>query len=287
MNNILTSVPTDLQEARAFYQHHGWYVADVFSAEDMDELEYQIERFYAGEHDRVLDVLLSRDWTPDKGNVMRQNDYLSLRMEGVRETLIGSSIGRLAAALAGTDSIRLFHDQLIHKPPLLPSTAVGWHTDKAYWATCSSDDLITAWIPLHDCDQEIGPLVVVEGSHRWPDISDDRSFHSQDMARLNPAIRERFEAARKVTMTLRRGQVSFHHCQALHGSHPNRSRRARTSLSVHLQDAANTYRRAPTLAGTDTVHQNDMLCCRDAQGLPDYADPDVFPVLWTSGAGVR
>jgi hypothetical protein len=131
MNNILTSVPTDLQEARAFYQRHGWYVADVFSAEDMDELEHQIERFYAGEHDRVLDVLLSRDWTADKGNVMRQNDYLSLRMEGVRETLIGSSIGRLAAALAGTDSIRLFHDQLIHKPPLLPSTAVGWHTDKA------------------------------------------------------------------------------------------------------------------------------------------------------------
>ncbi|MBG6082454.1 phytanoyl-CoA dioxygenase family protein [Rubrivivax gelatinosus] len=269
-----------LRQAHDFYQQHGWYVHDVFSQDDLDELEYHIERFYSGEHDRPLDVLLSRDWTPEKGNVMRQNDYISLRMDAVREALHRSAIGRIAAALAGTHAIRLFHDQLICKPPSAPATAVGWHTDKAYWATCSSDLMITAWIPLQDCPEEIGPLVVVDGSHRWPGSAEAKTFHTQDMASVQPQVRAAFQTARKVPMALKRGQVSFHHCLALHGSYPNKTDRTRLSLSVHLQDSSNRYRRVRGEGGAEAVHQNDMLCRRDADGAPDYTDPHVFPVLW-------
>jgi ectoine hydroxylase-related dioxygenase (phytanoyl-CoA dioxygenase family) len=270
----------DAHEAKEFYHLHGWFIADVFTEGEMDELQYGIDRFYAGEQDRRLDILLSRDWTPDKGAIMRQNDYISLRMDAIRDLLCRSKIGEIASILTDSDSIRLFHDQLMYKPPTVKSTAVGWHTDKAYWQTCTSSNLITAWIPLQDCTENVGPLVVIDQSHLWENSGRVKSFHDQDMRRLQEGSQSNFEKAEKVSFTLKRGQVSFHHCMAMHGSYPNRSDRPRTSLSVHMQDSSNRYRRASDEEACVAPHQNDMLCRRDEDGFPDYSDPDVFPVFW-------
>lgn len=43
---------------------------------------------------------------------------------------------------------------------------------------CSSDALLTAFIPLHDCDESNGTLVVADGSHLWrelPESAGDRT----------------------------------------------------------------------------------------------------------------
>jgi thiosulfate reductase cytochrome b subunit len=64
-------------------------------------------------------------------------------------------------------ALRLLDDQLVYKPSLrsdASATITGWHADRAYWATCSSDKLCTAWIPFHDVDVTRGPLVVMAGS---------------------------------------------------------------------------------------------------------------------------
>ena len=42
----------------------------------------------------------------------------------------------MAAKLAGTEGIRLVHDQLIYKPPDVGQAShIGWHQDLGYW-TC-------------------------------------------------------------------------------------------------------------------------------------------------------
>ncbi len=89
-------------------------------------------------------------------------------------------IGAIGAKLARSPAIRLLDDQLIWKPSAAENaahTVTGWHADRAYWATCSSDNLITAWIPFHDVPLERAPLAVMAGSHRWSGTQDLRQFN--------------------------------------------------------------------------------------------------------------
>ena len=95
---------------------------------------------------------------------------------------------------------------------------MGWHTDRHYWRTCSSQEMLTAWVPFHDISGDHGPVMFVAGSHRWSDQI-DLSFWDQDLTAIDRYAAE--HGARIVTATLRRGQVSFHHCGTLHGSGPN------------------------------------------------------------------
>ena len=45
--------------------------------------------------------------------------------------------------------------------------------------------MLTAWIPLHDCPVEMGPVIYIDGSHRWPDTAGSmRHFNSPDLDSL-------------------------------------------------------------------------------------------------------
>lgn len=97
-----------------------------------------------------------------------------------------------------------------------------------------------------------------------------------DLGRRERALAAAGRRLTKVPATLRRGQVSFHHCRTIHGSGPNRSGQPRRSLAVHLQPDDNRFESAAPAAG----HRNDDLCRRTATGEPDYTDPELFPRLW-------
>ena len=119
---------------------------------------------------------------------------------------------------------------------------VGWHADHAYWGTCSSNRLLTAWIPFDDVDEVNGTLAVLDGSHRWRDTEHVRSFNDADL----DAVERRFERdgrpVVRVPFRMRKGQVSFHNGWTLHASYPNTSAKVRLALAVHLQDVDNHYR---------------------------------------------
>jgi ectoine hydroxylase-related dioxygenase (phytanoyl-CoA dioxygenase family) len=121
----------------------------------------------------------------------------------------------------------------------------------------------------------MGPIIYVDGSHRWPDTDSMRTFHSQDLEALQP----RFKAHNRV-IALRKGQMSFHHCRTVHGSDVNHGDRPRTSIALHLQDGKNRYRTFLNERGEPWHITNDDLCRKDPNGFPDYTDPAAFPVLW-------
>ena len=75
-------------------------------------------------------------------------------------------------------------------------------------------------------------LVVLDGSHKWSHKADRSilSFHSPDMEALQRHVEELGFACKPVTMDLKRGQFSLHHCRVIHGSYPNRSDRPRIAL---------------------------------------------------------
>jgi ectoine hydroxylase-related dioxygenase (phytanoyl-CoA dioxygenase family) len=269
-----------------FYEEHGWWISPpIVTGEEIEEARFGADRYYSGERDAVLLLDAGTDWNPSRGDVLRQNDYVSLQIEELWRLVHQPLIARTAAMLARTPEVRLFHDQLIYKPPQVnPSFAtVGWHTDIAYWKTCSSRNLITAWIPFQTVTEDMGPMTVLDRSHRWGGNDRLEFFHEPNLDLIEQRIDSDGDRMAEVPLLLDLGQVSFHHCRTIHGSRSNHSERPRIALAVHMQDEVNTYVSTVDASGKRLSHLNDFLCRKDAGGDPDYADPGVCPVLWSEG----
>ncbi|MEV0001521.1 phytanoyl-CoA dioxygenase family protein [Micromonospora sp. NPDC050980] len=249
----------------------------------LDAAERGMARFYAGDLDAPFPGRTRHDdydWTPAHGGGLRKNDYTSRMVVELAHLVEFPAIGAYAAALAGAAGIRLWHDQLLYKPAGLDDARgnVGWHTDRQYWLSCSSTEMLTCWVPFHDCDESVGGVSFVAGSHRWPPQR-GLDFFAGDLTAQEASFRPAGAAARKVVPVLRRGDVTFHHCGTVHGSGPNLADRPRRSMAIHLQPADNHWVPATDPAGAPAFHRNDELV-RSVDGHPDYADSRISPMLW-------
>ncbi len=261
-----------------FYEEHGWWVSDhVIDDDRLALLENGISRYAAGERDWQLPI--SDSFLNKEVRGVVQSDYLSLQLEEVQAFVHSAPIAIMASRLARTNSIRLFHDQLIMKYPYVKDrpSVIGWHTDKAYWKTCSSSRMLSAWVPLRDVDESNGAMVVWDGSHEWPFLFDMHTFDEQDLNKIEDSFKNCGYFPNRIVLRMRRGQVSFHHCKLVHGSFNNLSEKCRYGYAIHLQDADNRYEYSG-----DGGHINDLLCRRTVDGQPDYADPEIFPTLFKS-----
>jgi hypothetical protein len=271
-----------------FYEEHGWYISPPVIPEAVIDIAIAgSEAFYRGERDSTLKVDTGySNWQPEDGDITRNNEFVSLQKKELKQLAMQPIIGAIAARLTRTNQIRILDDQLVYKPPFKngcqASTAVGWHSDRAYWSTCSSDRLLTAWIPFHDCDETRSPLVVLDQSHKWSDLKDVRHFNNPDLTSLTEQFQAQGKTVFKIPMTLKKGQMSFHNCWTIHGSYPNRSQQHRNSLAVHLQDGDNHYQHYINHQGEEIHIFDEQLCRRLPNGDPDFSDPDVFPVIWSN-----
>jgi ectoine hydroxylase-related dioxygenase (phytanoyl-CoA dioxygenase family) len=286
-------LPSD--EDVRFFAEHGWYLSEkLLSDDEVDELAAAVERYYAGERSRRLPVRPPRlaYWEPAHGDVQRHNDYVHYESDAIAKSLLKPLIGAVAARLAGVPEIRVFQSTLIHKPPIAhePSNVVPWHFDKHYWSSSSSDRMLTAFIPFHDCDEELGTITMVDGSHLWEEVGADDSTvrhfaerehgHLEELLAVNAA--HNGAEVTKIPMIIPKGHMSFHHCRTYHGSAGNRASRPRQAVSLHLQDGDNAYREFPLSDGTLASYNHDALVRRTPDGRPDYADPEYCPTLWRS-----
>ena len=267
----------------AFYREHGYFISKkILPQELIDEAVRGSERHFAGERDAPLPITGGfSNWKPGDDDGMRNCEYVALQNREIRRLIEYPLLGAIAAKLASSPAIRLFDDQLILKPPTVNvASVVGWHTDRAYWMTCTSEEMLTAWIPFHDCPRAMGPLLVIDGSHKWKLTSSTRTFKNQDLAELEERLSAAYGPIKKVPMVLEKGQVSFHNCLSIHASDVNVSQSPRLSLALHMQDDSNRYREYLNENGVPWELVNDRMCQRTADGAPDYADPAVFPTLW-------
>jgi hypothetical protein len=276
-----------------FYAEHGWYLSKkLFTDGEVDELVAASERYYAGERDRTLPLRppALAYWDPSKGDVQRHNDYVHYEHDGLAKILRKPLLGAVAAALASAQEIRVFQSTLIYKPPIAaePSNIVPWHFDKHYWSPSTSDKMLTAFIPFHDCGEQMGTITMIDRSHLWREIGRDdsmtRHFAERQGSELERVLAENaaYNNAEvvKVPMIIPKGHVSFHHCRTYHGSASNRSDRPRRAVSFHLQDGDNSYRPFVLSTGEVLAYNHDALVRRLPDGRPDYADPQFCPVVW-------
>ena len=187
-------------------------------------------------------------------------------------------IGAMAARLCGAKAVRLWHDQLLLKPPNSGSVGnVGWHQDYHYWQCTDPPELLTAWVALDDVNGDNGCMQVVPGSHRWG-LLPEGNFFNKDLealqARIEAASGRPFHTAKCI---LPAGSLSFHHCLTIHGSGANRTPRPRRSLVVHLQPEGTRYR-----AGTPGKGHMNVRLLSGNDGDP-FVGP-YFPVLYREGS---
>jgi Phytanoyl-CoA dioxygenase (PhyH) len=284
-------LPTD--EDVRFYAEHGWYLSGkLFSDDEINALVAASDDYYDGARDHRLPSRPAKlaYWLPEHGQVQRHNDYVHYESDSIAKILRKPLLGGVAARLAQAPEIRIFQSTMIYKPPVAaePTNVVPWHFDKHYWACCTSDRMLTAFIPFHDCDVEMGTITMVDGSHRWREIGADdstvRHFAERDKAQLDAMLAENagYNGAEVVTipMEIPKGHLSFHHCRTYHGSGANLSGRPRRAISLHLQDGANAYQEFRLSDGTLAGYNHDSLVRRTEDGHPDYSDPAYCPTLW-------
>ena len=105
------------------------------------------------------------------------------------------------------------------------------HAHQDHTAIGGDEESFTAWIPLHDCPLEQGPLRVMEGSHRFglQPITVETGYIVQGMERGGEWVEGNINA----------GDVLLFHSLTIHEAMPNRSNRLRISLDCRFQN----YRR--------------------------------------------
>ncbi len=230
------AVPND--EECGFFAEHGYWIAPVlFTADDVERFRDAMDRVRAGEYRSgrtpALDLPIPADET-----ALRKIDNAWWADPDLADLATDQRLGAIAARLLRVDAIRLWQDQLLHKPPSGEArTRIGWHQDWDSWRTVASvDRFVTAWVALDDVDVENGAMQVLPGSNQWGLLSGQSDFLGTDL----DAQLDRLAANHDVAPTLlemKAGQVSFHHVLTFHGSSTNRSDRVRRSLAVHLVDA--------------------------------------------------
>jgi hypothetical protein len=197
-------LPSD--EDVRFYAEHGWYLSGkLFTDDEIDALSAASDDYYEGARDHRLPTMPAKlaYWLPEHGQVQRHNDYVHYESDSIAKILRKPLVGAVAARLAQASEIRIFQSTMIYKPPVAaePTNVVPWHFDKHYWASCSSDRMLTAFVPFHDCGVEMGTITMVDGSHRWREIGAD---DSTVLRRAGPGAAGR-DAGRERRLQRRRG----------------------------------------------------------------------------------
>ena len=92
-------------------------------------------------------------------------------------------------------------------------------------------ECFTAWIALHDCPVEVGPLQVMEGSHRFGyQNHEDEDLHVPEIP-TGAAI-----GGEWVGGQINAGDVLIFHSLTVHAASPNVSQQLRISLDCRFQD---------------------------------------------------
>lgn len=266
-----------------FFQEHGWFVTKKVLPEALiDRIYAASEELYNGKRDTSLPIVGCSNWQVGDSVAVRNNEYISLQKKAFRELSLQPIIGAIAARLMNTDAVRYFQDQLVSKEPNhRSSTSVGWHTDGSYHSNCTSSKLLTVWIPLHDVEEEHGPLVMVDRSHTWSQTDHMRGFNHENHDEIEQNFVRQGKEFKKIPITLKKGQISFHCSSLIHGSFQNRSSILRRAVVYNVQDGENCYRTFWN-NGKQIHHFLDSYCRKQANGLPDYTDPAIFPIIWSA-----
>ena len=160
----------------------------------------------------------------------------------LRRVTHGPRLGTVLARIVG-EPVRAHDYMFLRAAPLGRTT--GLHFDYPFF-TRATERVYTTWVPLGDVPATDGPLVIVEGSHRFTDLHDrvrgfDVVYDTSRKAQLATDFAEFADGrnCRILTADFRAGDICVFGMFTLHGSLDNHSPvgRVRLSCDVRYQPA--------------------------------------------------
>jgi phytanoyl-CoA hydroxylase len=126
-------------------------------------------------------------------------------------------------------NIALFASHYICKAPF-SGQPVLWHQDGSYWPL-DPMEVVTLWLAVDDSDSENGCMRVIPGTHKL--ALQEHKQNDQVESVLGTEIPVDFvDESLAVDFVLKKGDVSVHNPQIVHGSNANTSPRRRCGLTI-------------------------------------------------------
>lgn len=170
--------------------------------------------------------------------------------------------------LMDLDRIRIWHDQLISKPPG-ENKHFACHHDFYFWPL-DRPTMITCWLALDDATIDNGCMHVIPGSHRDPrfqppdcDLSEDIHLSPVPMGPGEPGSlyqeARTWMPDRAKPIELKAGECMFHHCLNYHMTPQNITDRQRRAFVMIFMPDGTHYKHAqsPNHVCTNYLHLED------------------------------
>ena len=251
---------------RERFERDGWArLPGVFTPEDLAPFSRGITDATVRLNEQT--VPLAERSTYDRAFLQVMN--LWQRDEAARAFVFGQRLAGIAAGLLGVRGVRLYHDQSLYKEPSGGITPA--HADQFYWPL-SSDCTVTAWVPLQDTPDEMGPLGFYTGSQVF-DQGRDLPISDESEARITANMQAAgfpFEVA-----PFALGDVSFHRGWTFHKAGANRTDRPRSVMTVIYMDADMRLK-----APENPMQENDHASWCPGAVPGEVIDTPLNPVLY-------
>jgi ectoine hydroxylase-related dioxygenase (phytanoyl-CoA dioxygenase family) len=183
------------------------------------------------------------------GKAFLQVMNLWTKHDQIRKFVFGKRLARIATDLMGCRGVRVYHDQALYKEP--GGGFTPWHADQYYWPV-SSDNTITAWVPLQDTPLEMGPLAFCPKSHHF---QSGRDLEISDESEMS--LKEKLDSSALVEQPFTLGDVSFHSGWTFHRAGANRTTEPREVMTIIYIDMDMTLMKPKN---KDQVNDIDWWC---------------------------
>ena len=115
-----------------------------------------------------------------------------------------------------------------------------WHQDGQYWpisplATC------TVWLAIDDANEENGCLRFIKGSHKDKKLKQHSRNNKTNLTLHQELSKEELDETKKVSLILKRGQISLHDVYMVHGSKENKSPKSRRAMTMRFMPLTSKF----------------------------------------------
>jgi ectoine hydroxylase-related dioxygenase (phytanoyl-CoA dioxygenase family) len=222
-----------------FYQRNGFLVlADFLTSAELEAMRAAVtesvsrmgRQKIAGEGNVNL---VEGDGFYDRVFLQRLN--LWKINDTIRKFFLNPALGEMLCKLAGTDGIRVWHDQTLQKLPWANPTA--WHLDNPYWSFHSREAL-SIWIALDDATLQNGCMYYLPGTHKLARF--DNVEIGQEMAALFKLYPE-FKHIEPVPAPMKAGTAGVHNGLTAHAAGPNMTPKPRRAMTCAYMPEGSTF----------------------------------------------
>ena len=210
------------KEQIASYHHDGFVIPD-FKMPENDLLEIENKHF---------------DLTKKYPEYINYCPAILLKDETFLKYCMNAQILKFVEQLIG-NHFALWNSSFFAKPAY-NGFETPWHQDGQYWpisplATC------TVWLAIDDANEENGCLRFIKGSHKDKKLKKHSRNNKTNLTLHQELSNEELDESKKVSLILKRGQISLHDVYMVHGSKENKSSKSRRAMTMRFMPLTSKF----------------------------------------------